>query len=142
MTFFCICGTFSSNRLVRGDMENVLDCFVVGNISANSWRLHAPALLLLVLPRKSNMFPDLSASGDVNSKDKATLIRHTVRESWMTAGLISCEHICMRMMIGVCDLRGFLQHLPVATVSATSQQDVHCVVGSVQSTMSRVQCSV
>ena len=80
--------------------------------------------------------------GDVNSKEKATLIRHTVRESWMTAGLISCKHICMRMMIGVCDLRGFLQHLPVATVSATSQQDVHCVVGSVQSTMSRVQCSV
>ena len=48
--------------LVRGDMENALDCCVVENISANSWRLHAPALLLLVLPRKSNMLPDLSAS--------------------------------------------------------------------------------
>ena len=48
--------------LVRGDMENALDCCVVGNISANSWWLHAPALLLLVLPRKSNMLPDLSAS--------------------------------------------------------------------------------
>ena len=48
--------------LVCGDMENALDCCVVGNISANSWRLHAPTLLLLVLPRKSNMLPDLSAS--------------------------------------------------------------------------------
>ena len=45
-----------------GDMQSELDCCVVGNISANSWRLHAPALLLLVLPQKSNMMPDLSAS--------------------------------------------------------------------------------
>ena len=47
---------------VRGHMENELDCCVMGNISANSWRLHAPDLFLLVLPRKSNMFPNLSAS--------------------------------------------------------------------------------
>ena len=31
-------------------------------ISAISWRLHAPALLVQVLPQKSNMLPDLSAS--------------------------------------------------------------------------------
>ena len=52
----------AAKGLVRGDMENALESYVVGNISANSWRLHAPALLLLVLPQKSNMFPDLSAS--------------------------------------------------------------------------------
>ena len=66
----------------------------------------------------------------------------TVIEGWMTAGLIICEHICMSMMIGVCDLRGFSQHLHVATVSAISQQNAHCAVGSVLSTMFKVQCSV
>ena len=62
MTFFTFAATLAAIGLVRGDMENALDCCVVGNISVNSWWLHAPALLLLVLPRKSNMLPDLSAS--------------------------------------------------------------------------------
>ena len=62
MTFLTFVAPLAAKGLVRGDMENALESCVVGNISANSWRLHAPALLLLVLPRKSNMFPDLSAS--------------------------------------------------------------------------------
>ena len=62
MTFFIFVAPLAAIGLVRGDMENALDCCVVGNISANSWRLNAPALLLLVLPQKSNMLPDLSAS--------------------------------------------------------------------------------
>ena len=49
-------------------MDNALESFVVGNISVSSWRLHAPALLLLVLPRKSNMFPDLSASEPIPAR--------------------------------------------------------------------------
>ena len=64
MTFFTFVAPLAAIGLVRGDMEIELDCCVVGNISANSWWLQAPALLLLVLPRKSNMLPDLSASGD------------------------------------------------------------------------------
>ena len=62
MTFLTFVAPLAAKGLVRGDMENALESCVVGNISANSWRLHAPALLLLVLPQKSNMFPDLSAS--------------------------------------------------------------------------------
>ena len=38
--------------LVPRDMENAEDCCVVGNISENTWRLHAPALVPLVLPQK------------------------------------------------------------------------------------------
>ena len=66
MTFLTFVAPLAAIGLVRGDMENALDCCVVGNISANSWRLHAPALLLLVLPRKSNMLPDLSDLFRVN----------------------------------------------------------------------------
>ena len=62
MTFLTFVAPLAAIGRVRGDIENALDCCVVGNISANSWRLHAPALLLLVLPQKSNMVPDLSAS--------------------------------------------------------------------------------
>ena len=62
MTFLTFVAPLTAIGLVRRDMENALDCCVVGNISANSWWLHAPALLLVVLPRKSNMLPDLSAS--------------------------------------------------------------------------------
>ena len=62
MTFFTFVAPLAAIGLVHGDIENELNCCVVGNISANSWRLHTPALLLLVLPRKSNMLPDLSAS--------------------------------------------------------------------------------
>ena len=43
-------------------MENAWDCCVAGNISEKTWWLQAPALLLLVLPQKSNVLPDLSAS--------------------------------------------------------------------------------
>ena len=68
MIFFTFVAPLAAIGLVRGDMENALDCCVVGNISANSWWLHAPALLLLVLPRKSNMLPDLSASGGYPSQ--------------------------------------------------------------------------
>ena len=63
MTFLTFVALLAAIGLVRGDMENELDWCGVENISAYSWRLHAPALLLLVLPRKSNMLPDLSASG-------------------------------------------------------------------------------
>ena len=63
MIFLIFVAPLAAKGLVRGDMENELESCAVGNISANSWRLHAPALLLLVLPQKSNMFPDLSASG-------------------------------------------------------------------------------
>ena len=62
MTFFTFVAPLAAIGLVHGDMENELYCCVVRNISANSWRLHAQALLLLVLPQKSNMLPDLSAS--------------------------------------------------------------------------------
>ena len=51
-----------------------MECCVVGNITANSWRVHAPALLLLVLPRKSNMLPDLSASGKEGGKENEKTI--------------------------------------------------------------------
>ena len=63
MTFFTFDAQLAAIGLVRGDMENEMNCCVVGNITANSWRLHAPALLLLVLLEKSNMLPYLSASG-------------------------------------------------------------------------------
>ena len=62
MTFLTFVAPLAAIGLVRGDMENAWDCCVVGNISENTWQLHAPALMLLVLPRKSNMLPDLSAS--------------------------------------------------------------------------------
>ena len=62
MTFLTFVAPLAAIGLVRGDIDNALDCCVVENISANSWWLHAPALLLLVLPQKSNMLPDLSAS--------------------------------------------------------------------------------
>ena len=50
MTFLTFVAPLPAIGLVHGDMENELDCCVVGNISANLWWLHAPALLLLVLP--------------------------------------------------------------------------------------------
>ena len=62
MTFLTFVAPLAAIGHVRGDMENALDCCFVGNISASLWRLHAPALLLQVLPQKSNMLPDLSAS--------------------------------------------------------------------------------
>ena len=77
MTFLTFVAPLAAKGLVRGDMENALDSCVVGNISANSLRLHAPALLLLVLPRKSNMFPDLSPSGqylDINFRSCDCLV--------------------------------------------------------------------
>ena len=48
MTFLTFVAPLAAKGLERGDMENTLESCVVGNISANSWRLHAPALLLLV----------------------------------------------------------------------------------------------
>ena len=68
MTFLTFVAPLAAIGLVRGDMKNELDCCVGGNISANSWRLHAPALLLLVLTRKSNMLPDLSASAQIMNR--------------------------------------------------------------------------
>ena len=62
MIFLTFVAPLAAIGPVRGDWENEWDCCVVGNISAIAWRLHAPALLLLVLPRKSNMLSDLSAS--------------------------------------------------------------------------------
>ena len=58
MTFLTLVALLASIGLVFGDMENAWDCCVMGNISANTWRLHAPALLLLVLLQKWNMLPD------------------------------------------------------------------------------------
>ena len=52
MTFLTFVAPLAATGLVRGDMENELNCCVVGNISANSWWLHATALVLLVLPQK------------------------------------------------------------------------------------------
>ena len=46
--------------LVHGGLENACDCCVMGNSFTNAWRLHAPVLLLLVLPQKSNMSQDIS----------------------------------------------------------------------------------
>ena len=66
MTFVTFEATLSAIGLVVGDMENELDCCVGGNISAKSWGLHAPALWLLLLPRKSNLLPDLSASAEAS----------------------------------------------------------------------------
>ena len=37
MTFFTFVAPLAAIGLVCGDMENALDCCVVGNISANSW---------------------------------------------------------------------------------------------------------
>ena len=62
MTFFTFLAPLAAIGLVRGDWENVWDCFILGNISAIAWRLHTPALLLLVLPQKFDMLPDLAAS--------------------------------------------------------------------------------
>ena len=62
MTFLTSVAPLAAIRLVHGDMENAWDCCVVGNISEITWRLHAPALVLLVLPQKSIILPDLSAS--------------------------------------------------------------------------------
>ena len=50
--------------LLRGGLVKVWDCCVVGNCCRNAWRLHAQALLLLVLPRKSTMSSDSSTSED------------------------------------------------------------------------------
>ena len=60
MTFVA---SLAAKGLLHEDMENIWDCCVVGNISENIWQLHAQALVLLVLPQKSNMLPDLSTSG-------------------------------------------------------------------------------
>ena len=62
MTFFTFVAPLAVIGLVRWNMENAWDCCVAENISEKTWWLHAPALLLLVLPQKSNMLPDLSAS--------------------------------------------------------------------------------
>ena len=62
MTFLISVSPLAAIGLVHGDMENALDCCVVGNISEITWRLHAPALVLLVLPQKLIILPDLSAS--------------------------------------------------------------------------------
>ena len=42
-------------------LANAWDCFVKGFSCKNDWWLHTQALLLLVLPHKSAMSPDLSA---------------------------------------------------------------------------------
>ena len=52
MTFVTFVGPLAALGLMRGDIENAWDCFVVGNISANTWWLYAPAPVLLVLPQK------------------------------------------------------------------------------------------
>ena len=52
MTLLIFVAPLEAIGLVREDMENALDCCVVGNISEIKWRLHGPALLLLVLPQK------------------------------------------------------------------------------------------
>ena len=70
MTFLTFVAPLAAIGLVRGDWENAWDCFVVGNINAIAWQLHAPALLLLVLLRKLNMLPDLSASAVIVSMVK------------------------------------------------------------------------
>ena len=61
MTFVTFVAPLAAIGLVREDMENAWDCCVVGNISENTWQLDAPALVLVVLPQKSNLLPDLSA---------------------------------------------------------------------------------
>ena len=58
MTFFTFVAPLAAIGLVRGDME-MQWTVLLWVISA---QIHGGALLLLVLPRKSNLFPDLSTS--------------------------------------------------------------------------------
>ena len=63
VTLFILVAPLAAIGLVRGGLVKVWDCCVVEKSCANAWRLHAQALLLLVLPQKSTISPDLSASG-------------------------------------------------------------------------------
>ena len=47
---FAICGKLAKIGLVLEDLENAWECCVVGNRCKYAWQLHAPALLLLMLP--------------------------------------------------------------------------------------------
>ena len=61
MTFVTFVAPLEAIGLVREYMENAWERCFAGNISENTWQLDAPALVLVVLPQKSNMLPDLSA---------------------------------------------------------------------------------
>ena len=69
--------------LVHGGLENVWGCCVMGNSSTNAWRLHAPVLFLLVLPQKSNMSQDLSAS-----EWRTEMLKHLLEEDLQNSYLI------------------------------------------------------
>ena len=62
MTLLTFLALLALIGLVHGGLENAWDCYVRGNSFTNAWRLHAPVLLLLVLPQNSNMSQDFSAS--------------------------------------------------------------------------------
>ena len=62
MTLVILVVTLAAKGLVNGGLVNALDCCGVGNSCTNAWQLQAQVLLLLVLPQKSTLSPDLSAS--------------------------------------------------------------------------------
>ena len=62
MTLLTFLAPLALIGLVHGGLENAWDCCVRGNSFTSAWRLQAPVLLLLVLPQKSNMSQDFSAS--------------------------------------------------------------------------------
>ena len=87
ITFLIFVAPLAAIGLLAEDMANALDCCVVGNISANTWQLHAPTQLLLVLPQESNMLPDWSASDNQNepkvtkvNQNETILIQENQRE--------------------------------------------------------------
>ena len=62
MTLWTFSAPLAFIGLVHGGLKNAWECCVMGNAFTNAWWLHAPVPLLLVLPQKSNVSPDLSAS--------------------------------------------------------------------------------
>ena len=62
MTFWTFLAPLALIGIVHGGSENAWDCCVRGNSLTNTWGIHAPVLLLLVLTQKSNMAQNFSAS--------------------------------------------------------------------------------